>query len=48
MWYSIRGGSKLEEWLEPICDDTSAMYMVNLDRLNGQVHVFVVHVVYEP
>ncbi|XP_017417031.1 uncharacterized protein LOC108327822 [Vigna angularis] len=48
LWYSIGEGSVLEDGLEPLIDDTSGIHMVNLARLNGQVHVFVVHVVSEP
>ncbi|WVZ08284.1 hypothetical protein V8G54_021630 [Vigna mungo] len=42
-----RGGSVLDDRLEPLSDDRGAMHMMNLARLNGQVHLFVVHTVSE-
>ncbi|KOM54462.1 hypothetical protein LR48_Vigan10g035400 [Vigna angularis] len=48
MWYSVGGASVLDDKLESLCDDTAAMHMVNLARLNGEVHVFVIHPVSEP
>ncbi|KOM29538.1 hypothetical protein LR48_Vigan721s002000 [Vigna angularis] len=48
LWYSIGGASVLDDKLECLCDDTGAMHMVNLARLNGEVHVFVIHPVSEP
>ncbi|WVZ03648.1 hypothetical protein V8G54_024454 [Vigna mungo] len=48
MWYSIGGASVLDDKLESLCDDNAAMHMVNLARLNGEVHVFVIHLVSEP
>ncbi|KOM42397.1 hypothetical protein LR48_Vigan05g000100 [Vigna angularis] len=48
MWYSVGGASILDDKLERLCDDTGAMHMVNLARLNGEVHVFLIHPVSEP
>ncbi|WVY89937.1 hypothetical protein V8G54_035451 [Vigna mungo] len=45
MWYFVGGASVLDDKLESLCD---AMHMVNLARLNGEVHVFVIHPVSEP
>lgn len=44
LWW---GGSILDDRLKPLCDDNGAMHTINLVMLNGQVHVFVVHTVYE-
>ncbi|XP_014490379.1 major centromere autoantigen B-like [Vigna radiata var. radiata] len=44
----MRGGLVLENRLEPLIDDTGAMHMANLTRLNGEAHLYVVHVVSEP
>ncbi|WVZ25593.1 hypothetical protein V8G54_004137 [Vigna mungo] len=48
LWYYVGGGSVLENRLELLTNDTGAMHMINLPRLNGQVHLFVVHLVSEP
>ncbi|XP_014522674.1 uncharacterized protein LOC106779133 [Vigna radiata var. radiata] len=48
LFYSIGGCSVLENRLEPLLDDVGAMQMITLARLNGQVHLFVVHKVSEP
>jgi len=48
MWYSVGGGSVLEGRLELLSDDKGACHMVNIAILNGQVHLFVVHMVSEP
>ena len=48
MWYSVGGGSVLEGRLELLSDDKWACHMVNIAILNGQVHLFVVHMVSEP
>ncbi|KOM42928.1 hypothetical protein LR48_Vigan05g053200 [Vigna angularis] len=48
LWYSVGGALVLDDKLECLCDDTGAMHMVNLARLNGEVHVFVIHPVSEP
>ncbi|WVY96833.1 hypothetical protein V8G54_028984 [Vigna mungo] len=39
LWYFIGGGLVLEDSLEPLIDDTSAMHMANLARLNV-IHMF--------
>ncbi|WVZ10530.1 hypothetical protein V8G54_015060 [Vigna mungo] len=36
LWYCIRGGSMLKNKLEELIDDTGAMHMANLGRLNGE------------
>ncbi|KOM44827.1 hypothetical protein LR48_Vigan06g013300 [Vigna angularis] len=38
----------LENRLEELIDDTSAMHMANLGRLNGEVHLYIIHVISEP
>ncbi|XP_047162143.1 uncharacterized protein LOC124832066 [Vigna umbellata] len=48
LWFSVGCGPILDDKLEPLCDDVGTMYMVNLARLNGQVHLYVVHTVSEP
>ncbi|WVZ18577.1 hypothetical protein V8G54_005899 [Vigna mungo] len=48
LWYSVGCGPVLDDKLEALCDDVRAMHMVNLARLNGQVHLYVVHTVFEP
>ncbi|KOM37256.1 hypothetical protein LR48_Vigan03g063700 [Vigna angularis] len=45
---SLEGGSVLDDRLEALSDDRGAMHMMNLARLNGEVHLFVVHTVCEP
>ncbi|WVZ26613.1 hypothetical protein V8G54_005157 [Vigna mungo] len=47
LWYSVGGASVLDDKLECLCDDTAAMHVVNLARLNGEAHVFVTHLVDE-
>ncbi|XP_052722708.1 protein Ycf2-like [Vigna angularis] len=46
LWYCV-GGFMLDNRLEPLCDK-GAMHMINLARLNGEVHLFVVHTVSKP
>ncbi|WVY90028.1 hypothetical protein V8G54_035542 [Vigna mungo] len=48
LWYSLGGGSVLDDKLKALTDDRGALHMMNLARLNGQVHLFVVHTVSEP
>jgi len=38
----------LEDRLELLTDDKGVMHMVNLVRLNGVVHLYVVHKMTEP
>ncbi|XP_017416428.2 uncharacterized protein LOC108327209 [Vigna angularis] len=45
LWYCLGGGLVLENRLEQLIDDRGAMHMANLARLNGEVHLYVVHVV---
>ncbi|WVZ02999.1 hypothetical protein V8G54_023805 [Vigna mungo] len=48
LWYFVGCDPILDYKLEALCDDLGDMHMVNLARLNGQVHLYVVHIVYEP
>lgn len=48
LWYSVEGALMLEDRLELLSDDNGVMHMVNITRVNGQVHLFVVHTVSEP
>ena len=48
LWYSLGGGTVLEDRLELLCDDRGATHMVNLARLNGVVHLYVVHEMTKP
>ncbi|WVZ11151.1 hypothetical protein V8G54_015681 [Vigna mungo] len=43
LWYSVGCGPVLDGKLEALSDDVGAMHMVNLARLNGRVHLYVVH-----
>ncbi|KAG2399301.1 uncharacterized protein HKW66_Vig0082170 [Vigna angularis] len=45
LWFSIGCGSVLDDRLEALCDDIGAMHMANLAKVNGQVHLYVVHIV---
>jgi len=40
--------SILDDRLQLLCDDSGAMHMVNIARLNGEVHLFVEHSLSEP
>lgn len=42
------GGSVLEGRLELLCDDKGTCHTVNIATLNGQVHLYVIHMVSEP
>ncbi|KOM48233.1 hypothetical protein LR48_Vigan07g193700 [Vigna angularis] len=44
---NVQGGSVLDNRLKPLCDDRGAMHTINLARLNGELHLFVVHLVSE-
>ncbi|WVZ25024.1 hypothetical protein V8G54_003568 [Vigna mungo] len=48
LWYCIEGGSVLDNRLEELIDDTGVIHMANLGRINGVVHLYVIHVVSEP
>ncbi|KOM57400.1 hypothetical protein LR48_Vigan11g043300 [Vigna angularis] len=43
LWFFVGCGFVLDYRLEPLFDDRGAMHMVNLARLNGKVHLYVVH-----
>ncbi|WVY99501.1 hypothetical protein V8G54_025571 [Vigna mungo] len=47
LWYFVGGALVLDDKLECLCDDTAAMHVVNLARLNGEARVFVIHLVSE-
>ncbi|WVZ10489.1 hypothetical protein V8G54_015019 [Vigna mungo] len=47
LWYFVGCGPVLDNKLEPLSDDVRAMHMVNLAKLNGQIHLYVVHLVSE-
>ncbi|WVZ07795.1 hypothetical protein V8G54_021141 [Vigna mungo] len=47
LWYCVGGGLVLKNRLEQLIDDIGAMHMANLARLNGEVHLYVVHVASE-
>ncbi|KOM25566.1 hypothetical protein LR48_Vigan118s001600 [Vigna angularis] len=48
LWYSVGGGTVLEGRLELLSDDKGACDLVNLAILNGQSHLYVVHMVSDP
>jgi len=48
LWYCVKGGSVLKDRLAILCDDRGAMNMVTLVRLNGKVHLCVMHKMCEP
>jgi len=48
IWYLVGGGSVLEGRLELLSDDKVACHMVNIAIVNGQVHLYVVHMVSKP
>jgi len=48
MWYIVDGGFVLEGRLELLSDDKGACHMVNISLLNGQVQLYVAHMVSEP
>ncbi|WVZ21986.1 hypothetical protein V8G54_000530 [Vigna mungo] len=45
LWYSVGGGTVLERRLKLLSDDKGAGDLVNLAILNGQFHLYVVHMV---
>ncbi|WVZ16531.1 hypothetical protein V8G54_009513 [Vigna mungo] len=47
LWFSVGCGPVLDDRLEPLSDDVGGMHMVNLAHLNGQVHLYVMHIVSE-
>lgn len=49
LWYSLGGGFVLEDRLKLLIDDDKGvMHMVNIARLNGVVHLYVVHKMSKP
>ncbi|XP_047154347.1 spore wall protein 2-like [Vigna umbellata] len=48
LWYLVGGGSVLEGRLELLSDDKGACHLVNIGILNGQVHLYVVHMLADP
>ncbi|WVZ18440.1 hypothetical protein V8G54_005762 [Vigna mungo] len=47
-WYSLGGQSVDPDRLELLTDDRGAMHMLNIARLNDEVHLYVVHNMMEP
>ncbi|KOM26481.1 hypothetical protein LR48_Vigan277s000100 [Vigna angularis] len=48
LWYSLGGQSVVPDRLELLTDDRGAMHMLNIARLNDEVHLYVVHNNMEP
>ncbi|WVZ12442.1 hypothetical protein V8G54_016972 [Vigna mungo] len=48
LWYSLGGVSIVKDRLELLTDDTGVMHMLNIARLNDEVHLYVVHNRIEP
>ncbi|WVY90703.1 hypothetical protein V8G54_036217 [Vigna mungo] len=48
LWYRLGGLSVDPDRLELLTDDRGAMHMLNLTRLNDEVHLYVVHNTMEP
>ncbi|XP_052726188.1 uncharacterized protein LOC128194667 [Vigna angularis] len=48
LWYGLRGQSVHPDRLELLTDDRGAMHMLNIARLNDEVHLYVVHNMMEP
>jgi len=48
LWFSVGGSSVLNDKLQLLCDDSGVLHMVNIARLNGEVHLFVEYSLSEP
>jgi len=48
LWFFVGGVSVLDDRLQLLCDNSGAMHIVNIARLNGQVNLFVEHTLSEP
>ncbi|KOM41505.1 hypothetical protein LR48_Vigan04g170300 [Vigna angularis] len=48
LWYGLGGQSVHPDRLEFLTDDRGAMHMLNIARLNDEVHLYVVHNMMEP
>ncbi|KOM31803.1 hypothetical protein LR48_Vigan01g135900 [Vigna angularis] len=48
LWYSLGGHSVVADRLELLTDDRGVMHMLNIARLNDEVHLYVVHNTMEP
>ncbi|WVZ19233.1 hypothetical protein V8G54_006555 [Vigna mungo] len=48
LWYSLGGASIVKDRLELLTDDRGVMHMLNIARLNDEVHLYVVHETIEP
>ncbi|KOM25157.1 hypothetical protein LR48_Vigan50s007700 [Vigna angularis] len=48
LWYCLGGQSVDPDRLELLTDDRGAMHMLNIARLNDEVHLYVVHNMMEP
>ena len=47
LWYKVGKGSVLQNKLKLLCDDKGALHMADIARRNGNVHLFIVHIVSE-
>ncbi|WVZ24376.1 hypothetical protein V8G54_002920 [Vigna mungo] len=48
LWYNLGGASIVPDRLELLTDDMVVMHMLNIARLNDEVHLYVVHNTMEP
>ncbi|WVZ03596.1 hypothetical protein V8G54_024402 [Vigna mungo] len=48
LWYGLGGRTVHPDRLELLTDDKGAMHMLNIARLNDEVHLYVVHNMVEP
>ncbi|WVY90648.1 hypothetical protein V8G54_036162 [Vigna mungo] len=48
IWYSLGGQTVVPDRLELLIDDRGVMHMLNIERLNDEVHLYVVHNTMEP
>ncbi|WVZ18264.1 hypothetical protein V8G54_005586 [Vigna mungo] len=48
LWYGLGGQSVHPDRLELLTDDKGAMHMLNIAKLNDEVHLYVVHNMVEP
>ena len=48
LWYSHGGCCVLEDMLQQLSDDNGAFNMVSIARQYGEIHLFGVHMVFEP
>ncbi|KOM28236.1 hypothetical protein LR48_Vigan511s005900 [Vigna angularis] len=48
LWYLLGRGRVLEDCLEVLTDDKGVCHLVNIAMLNGEAHLYVIHMVCEP